>query len=64
MGFGPETALHRSWFFDLKTIKVSAEGGKVVLTGTVESLHERQVAAATAWAALGVTDVENDIAVV
>jgi len=57
-------ALHRSWFFDPKTITVTAEGSKVVLTGTVESLHERQVAAATAWAAPGVTDVENDIAVV
>ena len=57
-------ALHRSWFFDPKTITVTADGGKVVLTGTVESLHERQVAAATAWSAPGVTDVENDIAVV
>jgi len=57
-------ALHRSWFFDPKTITVTADGGKVLLAGTVGSLHERQVAAATAWAAPGVTDVENDIAVV
>lgn len=57
-------ALHRSWFFDPKTIEVTADGSKVRLTGTVESLHERQVAAATAWAAPGVTDVENDLAVV
>ncbi len=57
-------ALHRSWFFDPKTITVSAEGSKVRLSGTALSLHERQVAAATAWAAPGVTDVENDIAVV
>jgi osmotically-inducible protein OsmY len=57
-------ALHRSWFFDPQTIKVSADGGKVRLTGTVQSPHDRQVAAATAWAAPGVTDVENEIAIV
>ncbi len=57
-------ALHRSWFFDPRTINVSANGGKVRLSGTAPSLHDRQVAAATAWTAAGVTDVENDIAVV
>ncbi len=57
-------ALHRSWFFDPQTIHVSAEGGKVRLSGTTPSLHDRQVAAATAWTAHGVTDVENDIAIV
>jgi osmotically-inducible protein OsmY len=57
-------ALHRSWFFDPQTIRVSAEGGKVKLSGTAPSMHDRQVAAATAWTAPGVTDVENDIAVV
>jgi osmotically-inducible protein OsmY len=57
-------ALHRSWFFDPTTIKVSAEGGKVRLTGTVSSPHDRQIAASTAWAAPGTTDVENDIVVV
>lgn len=56
-------AMNRSWFFDPKTITVSAHGGKVRLTGTVNSLHDRQVAAATAWAAPGVTEVENDIVV-
>jgi osmotically-inducible protein OsmY len=44
-------------------VNVSADGGKIRLTGTVPSLHERQVAAATAWTARGVTEVENDIAV-
>jgi osmotically-inducible protein OsmY len=56
-------ALNRSWFFDPMTIRVSAEGGKVCLTGTVNSPHERQVAAVTAWAA-GATAVKNDIAIV
>jgi osmotically-inducible protein OsmY len=57
-------ALGRSWFFDPKTISVSAQGGKVQLTGTVSSWHDRQVAASTAWAAPGATAVENDIAVI
>jgi osmotically-inducible protein OsmY len=56
-------ALHRSWFFDPKTISVSAEGGEIRLTGHVASIHERQLAAATAWAAPGATSVENDITV-
>ena len=56
-------ALHRSWFFDPATIAVTANGGHVQLTGSVTSWHDRQVAAETAWAAAGVTDVENDIAV-
>ena len=57
-------ALHRSWFFDPEEVHVRATGGKVVLSGTVHSIHERQVAAQTAWAAPGATIVENDIAVV
>ncbi len=57
-------AMDRSWFFDPKTITVSAVGGKVRLTGTVPSLHDWKVAASTAWAAPGVTDVENNLIVV
>ncbi|WP_428489077.1 BON domain-containing protein [Rhodopila sp.] len=56
-------ALHRSWFFDENNVRVSAEGGHVHLTGTVHSPHNRQTAAGTAWAAPGVTAVENDIAI-
>ena len=56
-------ALHRSWFFDGDTIKVSASGGDIKLTGTVSSWHDRQVAAETAWAAPGATSVVNDLMV-
>jgi len=56
-------ALHRSWFFDPQTIKVTADGGKVRLSGTANSWHERQVAASTAWAAPGTIAVENNITV-
>lgn len=55
-------ALHRSWF-DPKTIAVSAGGGRVRLTGTVESAYARRVAVATAWAAPGTTVVLNEIAI-
>src|SRR3984885_14389822 len=57
-------AMGRSWFFGPKTMSVSAQGGKVRLTGTVSSWHDRQLAGATAWAAPGASAVENDIAVV
>jgi len=56
-------ALHRSWFFDPKTIFVTAQGGNVKLTGDVETYNDRQVAGMTAWAAPGATSVENDIRV-
>ncbi len=56
-------ALHRSWFFNASNLHVSAQGGHVHLTGTVGSQHDRQSAAATAWAAPGATDVVNDITV-
>ena len=57
-------ALHRSWYFNPDNVHVRAEGGKIVLTGTVQSPYDRQIAAQTAWSAPGVTNVENDIAVV
>ena len=57
-------ALHRSWFFDPKTITVTGDNGKVRLSGTVHSWHDRQMVAEVAWAAPGTTDVENDILVV
>ncbi len=57
-------ALHRSWFFDPQNVHVRADGGRVVLTGTVHSSYKRQVAGRTAWSAPGATAVENDIAVV
>jgi len=56
-------ALHRSWFFDPKTITVTDDRGKVRLSGTVHSWHDRQMVAEIAWAAPGTTDVENDILV-
>ncbi len=57
-------ALHRFWLFNPKTIAVSAEGGRIRLTGTVHSWQDRQKCEDTAWAAPGATHVQNDIVVV
>jgi osmotically-inducible protein OsmY len=56
-------ALHRSWFYEPNTIKVSAQGGKIKLTGQVTTWNARDLAGATAWSAPGATFVENEIAV-
>jgi osmotically-inducible protein OsmY len=58
-----DSAMGRSWFFDPETIKVTAEGGRVKLTGTARSPGDRILAADAAWAAPGTTFVENDIRV-
>ncbi|WP_189677891.1 BON domain-containing protein [Sphingomonas glacialis] len=55
-----DLALHRS-LFDPKTITVTAQGGKVTLTGSVETPADRYTAGATAWGAAGATEVENDL---
>ena len=57
-------ALHRSSFPDPDAITVTAEGGKVRLTGNVHSWHARDVAGQTAWGAPGTSDVENLLAVI
>ena len=57
-------ALNRSGLLDPATIQVAAKAGDVTLSGTVRGWHDRMVAAETAWAAPGVTHVENAILVV
>jgi len=59
-----DSALDRSWFFDPETIDVTADGGRVKLTGTARTPTDRMLAAEAAWAAPGTTYVENDILVV
>jgi osmotically-inducible protein OsmY len=60
IGQNIDKALHRSWY-DPKTIAVTAEGGKIKLSGTVHTWHDREEAEMTAWAAPGATSVENNI---
>jgi osmotically-inducible protein OsmY len=57
-----EFALNRSWF-DTKRIKVKAEGTKVILTGKVDNWSDFEEASEVAWAAKGVTSIENDIVI-
>jgi osmotically-inducible protein OsmY len=57
-------ALHRSWFYDPNTIRVTARGGNIKLTGNVTTWSARDLAATTAWSAPGATSVENDIRIV
>ncbi len=59
-----EEALKRSAQLDASRISVETEGSKVILSGTVRSWAEREEAELAAWAAPGVTEVENRIKVV
>jgi len=59
-----EDALRRSAEVDARQVEIRTIGNRVVLGGTVRSHAERAEAARAAWAAPGVTAVENDIDVV
>lgn len=59
-----ENALKRSAEVDSRRILVSATDGTVHLTGSVRSFFEREEAVRAAWAAPGVSNVVDHIAVV
>lgn len=59
-----EAAFTRSAEIDARRIRVAAEDGTVTLTGNVRSWAERQEAERAAWAAPGVTRVDDRISVV
>jgi len=59
-----EAAFKRSALVDAKRITVKAEGGKVILTGTVRTWVEYQDAERAAWAAPGVHEIKNLLRIV
>jgi osmotically-inducible protein OsmY len=58
-----EEALLRTAIDDAKRITVEVVGSKVILKGTVRSWAEKEEAARQAWAAPGVTSVDNQITI-
>ena len=58
-----EAAFKRSAEIDARRVSVSAQNGKVVLSGNVRSWAERQEAERAAWAAPGVTQVDDRLLV-
>ena len=56
-----EQAFERAADLDAEMISVEARDGKVILRGTVDSWAEREQAEMAAWAAPGVSRVENEI---
>jgi osmotically-inducible protein OsmY len=58
-----EEAFRRSAVVDASRVRVETVGSEVVLSGTVHSWAEREEAERAAWAAPGVTKVDNRITV-
>jgi osmotically-inducible protein OsmY len=59
-----KAAFERNSQIDADAIKIATDGGKVTLTGSVDSWYERGLAEDMAWSAPGVTDVDDRLAVV
>ena len=59
-----EAAFRRSAEIDARNINVAATDGTVVLTGKVRSWAERRQAERAAWAAPGVIQVDDRLAIV
>lgn len=56
-----ESALTRHWAIDGQDIQVAVSGSNVTLTGTVDSLYQKDEAGRIAWNAPGVGSVTNEL---
>ena len=59
-----ESAFRRNALLDARRIRIETLGGRVILRGSVRTWAERGEAQWAAWAAPGVSEVENDISVI
>lgn len=58
-----EDALRRNAELEAQQIRVDVSGGRVKLQGKIKAWHERSVAERAAWAAPGVTSVEDHLVI-
>lgn len=58
-----KSAFHRSADIDSRRVNIETHDGKVILSGNVRSWSEREAAEHAAWAAPGVSEIENKITV-
>lgn len=58
-----EKALERHWSINAEDIHVKAEGSKIILTGNVTSLYQKEEAGKIAWNTPGVWSVDNKLEV-
>jgi osmotically-inducible protein OsmY len=58
-----KSALKRHSAIDARDLIVETSGSKVILSGSVHSWTDKQEAGSAAWAATGVSEVENNIVV-
>jgi osmotically-inducible protein OsmY len=59
-----KAAFARNARIDANNIIVTANGGKVTLTGNVDSWYQRELAENTAWSAPGVTKVDDRLSII
>jgi osmotically-inducible protein OsmY len=58
-----ENALKRNWAFYENDIQVQVSGHRATLTGTVDSMYQKEQAGSIAWNAPGVWSVDNELVV-